>query len=99
MHILISNIAGFVNTFANAVGLERWGYKYYFVFVLWNLCAAALWFLFAVETRGRTLEQLDELFSQPWPAMASARKHRVAVTTGEGGREVVQDVGDEKRGG
>ena len=62
MHILISNCAGFINTFANSVGLERWGYKYYFVFVVWNVCASALWFLFAVETRGRTLEELDELF-------------------------------------
>ena len=65
MHILISNCAGFINTFANSVGLERWGYKYYFVFVVWNVCASALWFLFGVETRGRTLEELDYVFSVP----------------------------------
>ncbi|PIL37645.1 MFS general substrate transporter [Ganoderma sinense ZZ0214-1] len=97
VHILISNCAGFINTFANSVGLERWGYKYYFVFVVWNVCASALWFLFAVETRGRTLEELDELFGQPWPAMASARgARRVAVRTGKGGQELVEDVSNEK---
>ncbi|KAK0440863.1 general substrate transporter [Desarmillaria tabescens] len=81
VHILISNIAGFINTFANSVGLERLGWKYYFVFVGWDLVASVLWFLFCVETRGRTLEELDEVFNSPWPAMASARKIKVAVKT------------------
>ena len=56
---------------------------------MWNVCASALWFLFCVETRGRTLEELDEVFSQPWPAMASARKRKIAVRE-EGDVEVIQ---------
>ena len=58
------------------------------------MCASALWFLFGVETRGRTLEELDEVFDAPWPAMASARKRKVAVKKIEGGREVVQVIDD-----
>lgn len=27
VHVIFANMAGFINTFANAVGLERWGYK------------------------------------------------------------------------
>ena len=27
VHVILANAAGFINTFANAVGLERWGYK------------------------------------------------------------------------
>ena len=50
VHILISNIAGFINTFANSVGLGKLGWKYYFVFVGWNLVASGSWFLFGVET-------------------------------------------------
>ena len=92
VHVLVANSAGFIDTFANSVGLERLGYKYYFVFVGWNVCASVLWFLFCVETRGRTLEELDEVFDQPWPAMASAHKHRVAVKTTEGGRELVEVI-------
>ncbi|KAJ8090204.1 hypothetical protein AAF712_006187 [Marasmius tenuissimus] len=79
VHILISNCAGFINTFANSVGLKNLGWKYYFVFVGWNICASILWFLFCVETRGRTLEELDEVFNQSWPARASAKKVKVAV--------------------
>ncbi|KAF5391752.1 hypothetical protein D9757_001756 [Collybiopsis confluens] len=79
VHILISNCAGFVNTFANSVGLERLGWKYYFVFVGWDVVASALWFFFGVETHGRTLEELEEVFNAPWPARASVEKIEVAV--------------------
>ncbi|KAK0205766.1 general substrate transporter [Desarmillaria ectypa] len=86
IHILISNVAGFINTFGNSVGLERLGWKYYFVFVGWDLVASILWFLFCVETRGCTLEELDEVFNSPWPAMASAWKIKAAVkTSGDAG--------------
>lgn len=50
VHILISNCAGFINTFANSVGLGKLGWKYYFVFVGWDFIASALWFCFGVET-------------------------------------------------
>ncbi|KAI0692185.1 general substrate transporter [Cerioporus squamosus] len=95
VHVIFANAAGFINTFANSVGLERWGYKYYFVFVVWNVCASVLWFLFCVETRGRTLEELDEVFNQPWPAMASARKRKIVVKEGREGA-VVQVIDDDK---
>ncbi|KAL0570367.1 hypothetical protein V5O48_011598 [Marasmius crinis-equi] len=91
VHILISNCAGFINTFANSVGLQKLGWKYYFVFVAWNICASILWFLFCVETRGRTLEELDDVFSQPWPARASARKVKVAVKE-SGDLQVVDEL-------
>lgn len=81
VHILISNIAGFINTFGNSVGLGRLGWTYYFVFVGWDLVASILWFLFCVETRGRTLEELEDVFNSAWPAMASARKIKVAIKT------------------
>lgn len=79
IHILISNLTGFINTFANSVGLGRLGWRYYFVFVAWNLCASMLWYLFCVETRGRTLEELEEVFNKPWPAMSSREKSKVQV--------------------
>ncbi len=55
VHILISNVAGFINTFGNSVGLGRLGWKYYFVFVGWDLVASVLWFLFCVETVSEVL--------------------------------------------
>ncbi|KAJ7165683.1 general substrate transporter [Mycena crocata] len=83
VHILISNIAGFINTFANSVGLKNLGWKYYFVFVAWDLVASCLWYFLGVETNGRTLEQLDAIFDSPWPARASTQK--VTVKLNENG--------------
>jgi len=40
----------FINTFGNSVGLGVLKWKYYFVFIAWNLCASVLWYLFCVET-------------------------------------------------
>ncbi|KAJ7733328.1 general substrate transporter [Mycena metata] len=73
VHILISNIAGFINTFGNSVGLQRLTWRYYFVFVAWDLVASVLWYFLGVETHGRTLEELDEVFDAPWPARASTK--------------------------
>nr|GAT54792.1 general substrate transporter [Mycena chlorophos] len=80
IHILISNIAGFINTFANSVGLGNLSWRYYFVFVAWDVVASGLWYAFGVETQGRTLEELDEIFDAPWPARASEKKVTVKLT-------------------
>lgn len=58
---------------------------------MWNCCAALLWFLFCVETRGRTLEELEEVFNEPWPAMASARKRKFVIK--EKGDTQIVEVG------
>ncbi|KAJ6473126.1 general substrate transporter [Mycena sanguinolenta] len=89
VHILISNIAGFINTFANSVGLQKLSWKYYFVFVAWDLIASGLWYFLGVETYGRTLEELDEIFDAPWPARASTQK--VAVKLNQNGTVEVVD--------
>ncbi|KAJ7196945.1 general substrate transporter [Mycena pura] len=96
VHILISNIAGFINTFANSVGLQNLTWKYYFVFVAWDLVAAVLWYVFGVETRGRTLEQLDTIFDAPWPASASTRKVAVKLHA-DGAVEVLDEETHAKR--
>ncbi|CAK5266404.1 unnamed protein product [Mycena citricolor] len=90
VHVLISNCAGFINTFANSVGLGNLGWKYYFVFVAWDVIASGLWYLFCVETNGRTLEELDDIFDAPWPARASTKQ--VLVKISETGRvDIVQE--------
>ena len=33
-----------------------------------------LWFVFGVETRGRTLEELDVVFDAKWPPRAALQK-------------------------
>lgn len=38
------------------------GFRYFYVFFVFNLIAAVCYFFFFPETKGRTLEQMDELF-------------------------------------
>ncbi|RDW59420.1 hypothetical protein BP6252_12507 [Coleophoma cylindrospora] len=38
------------------------GFRYFYAFFVFNLCAAISYFLFFPETKGKTLEQMDTLF-------------------------------------
>jgi len=64
-----------------------WGACLIFVNRFWDLFEAAFIYLFFVETKGRTLEELDEVFEAPNPRKASTKKslvRRVNVKDSEG---------------
>ena len=65
------------------MAVEATGWHYYLVFVGLNLVYAVVWFLFGVETRGRTLEELDAVFEAKFPPRAALRK-TVMVKKGGG---------------
>lgn len=44
------------------IGLENIGFSFFFFFMAWNVVAAVCYTMFYPETKGRTLEQMDELF-------------------------------------
>jgi len=44
--------------------------------------------------RGRTLEELEEVFDRPWPARASAQKVKVVIKEGGNGTDVAVLDGD-----
>lgn len=71
------------NTYVTAVALEAIDWKYYIIFVGLNLVYGIFWFLFGVETRGRTLEELDKVFEAKWPPKAALEK-TVVITDGNG---------------
>ncbi|POS73460.1 hypothetical protein DHEL01_v208144 [Diaporthe helianthi] len=83
IHVILSNCANLYNTYVTAVAVEATGWHYYLVFVGLNLVYAVVWFLFGVETRGRTLEELDAVFEAKFPPRAALRK-TVMVKTGDG---------------
>ncbi|KAJ4417684.1 hypothetical protein N0V82_006045 [Gnomoniopsis sp. IMI 355080] len=74
VHVIIGNCANLYNTYVTAVALEAIDWKYYLIFVGLNLVYGALWFVFGVETRGRTLEELDTVFKAAWPPKAALEK-------------------------
>ncbi|KAK5128525.1 hypothetical protein LTR85_003195 [Meristemomyces frigidus] len=53
---------GFVNQYTTPIAIDNIGWRYYVANAAWNVpICAIIWFLF-VETKGRSLEEVDELF-------------------------------------
>jgi hypothetical protein len=44
------------------IALEKMGFKFFYFFFAFNIIATACYALFYPETKGKTLEQMDELF-------------------------------------
>lgn len=82
-HVIIANCANLYNTFVTAIALEAIDWRYYLIFVGLNVIYSVLWFVFGVETRGRTLEEMDEVFDAKWPPRAALQK-AVLVKTENG---------------
>ncbi|KJZ76402.1 hypothetical protein HIM_04131 [Hirsutella minnesotensis 3608] len=79
VHVILSNCANLYNAYVTAIALEALDWRYYFVFVGLNILYGIIWFLFGVETRGRTLEELDDVFDAKFPPRAALKKARVAT--------------------
>ncbi|THV08266.1 general substrate transporter [Dendrothele bispora CBS 962.96] len=89
MYSFAVSCAGLVGTYAGPVALQNITWKYYIVYICWDVFEATMIYFFAVETRGRTLEELDEIFEDPNPVKASLRKQKVAVIEKAGKVDVV----------
>ncbi|WVQ77252.1 hypothetical protein IAR50_006935 [Cryptococcus sp. DSM 104548] len=79
VHVIMSNCANLYNTYVTAIALEAIGWKYYLVFVALNLVYAFVWYFFGVETRGRTLEELEGVFGARWPPREARKKAKVVI--------------------
>lgn len=77
----MSNCANLYNTFVTAIALDAIGWKYYLVFVALNF-EAAVWFILGVETRGRTLEELNSVFNAKWPPKEALKKATLVKAEG-----------------
>ncbi|OAA71679.1 hexose transport-related protein [Akanthomyces lecanii RCEF 1005] len=74
IHVILSNCANLYNTYVTAVALEAIDFRYYFVFVGLNIIYSAIWYFLGVETRGRTLEEMEEVFNANFPPRAALQK-------------------------
>ena len=82
VHVIMNNTASFYNTYVTAVALKAITWKYYLIFVGLNVIYGFLWFFIGVETRGRTLEELQEVFDDPFPPKASLIKKTMVKRNG-----------------
>ncbi|WYZ45076.1 hypothetical protein EsH8_VIII_000392 [Colletotrichum jinshuiense] len=68
---LTAGAAGFLNTFVGPIALSNIGYWFYVFFVAWDSFEIIFMYFFFVETKGFTLEELDEVFEATNPRKAS----------------------------
>jgi sugar porter (SP) family MFS transporter len=90
MYSFAVSCAGLVGNYAGPIALQRITWKYYIVYICWDLFECLMIWLFAVETRGRTLEELNDIFESPNPVKASLAKKKIAVLEKGGQVEVLQ---------
>jgi len=79
MNGFITGAISFINLYCTPIALANIRYYYTFIFFGWDFLEAFIWWLFAVETQGRTLEELEEIFGARWPPRASTQVKKVAI--------------------
>lgn len=77
---LLVNIAAFFNTYAIPTVWAKIKWRFYFVFIAWDVFEVIFIYFLFVETKGRTLEAINEIFEAPYPKKKSIQKHIVVVT-------------------
>ncbi|TPX22937.1 hypothetical protein DIZ76_014818 [Coccidioides immitis] len=73
---LATGAAGLLNKFAWPVSIERIAWRTYIIFAVWDAIQAIVIYFTIVETKNRTLEELDEIFKAPNPVMASIKRKK-----------------------
>lgn len=79
LNYLFLNVAMAINTVGISTAMERIGWKLYLVFIGWITIEILLVYFFAVETAGKTLEELGGIFEARNPRKESTKKVRVEV--------------------
>ncbi|QGI78509.1 unnamed protein product [Fusarium fujikuroi] len=85
-----SGVSGFINTYATPVALQKIGWKTYTIFLILHFVEWGMMYFALVETKGRSLEEIDEIFKSPNPVKTSKQKHEVFIKEGAG---VTADLG------
>ncbi|KAH7410550.1 general substrate transporter [Cadophora sp. MPI-SDFR-AT-0126] len=90
LNFLFLNVAMVVNTYGISVGIKAIGWKLYIVYIGWICVEIVTIYFFFVETAGKTLEEMSEIFNARNPRKESTKKTRIEVD--ESGRVVGVDA-------
>ncbi|KAF9477693.1 general substrate transporter [Pholiota conissans] len=77
---VVAGLFSFINLYATPIALEKIQYRYVFIFVGWDIIEAVVWYFTAVETCGRSLEELEEIFDDPYPVKKSEELRKAALS-------------------
>lgn len=69
-----SSVSSVIIQYSSGPAFEHISYYFYIVFIFWDLFEAVFMYFFFPETKDRTLEELEEVFSAPNPVKKSLEK-------------------------
>ncbi|KAJ3345557.1 hypothetical protein HDU83_003941 [Entophlyctis luteolus] len=76
---LLINLSGIIQTYVFVFGVNAFGWKFDAFYCVFNAFAAVIIYLYFVETKGYTLEKIDEIFNDDNPVEKSLSQ-RVVVS-------------------
>ncbi len=79
INFLFMNIAMVVNTYGISVGIAAIGWKLYVVYIGWICVEIVVIYFFFVETAGKTLEEMGDVFAAKNPRKESTKKTQVEI--------------------
>jgi len=71
---LFFNVSGGILIFTTSIAMKNIGYWFYVFFIFWNTFSCTIMYFFFVETKGRSLEELDVIFRSKNPRKTSTQK-------------------------
>ncbi|KAH8426655.1 sugar porter family MFS transporter [Aspergillus melleus] len=80
--------ANFINMYATPTGMDNIGWRMYTIFLVLHFIEYAFMFLTLPETKGRTIEELEDVFKDPNPVRASLKRKEVVMREGDGVKQV-----------
>ena len=78
------SIVSFVNTYAAPVGITRSSWRFYFLYLVVDAIGIGVIYFTFVETRGRSLEEMDRIFEDPHPVKKSLEREEIMMEAAPG---------------
>ncbi|KAK2792595.1 hypothetical protein FQN52_003100 [Onygenales sp. PD_12] len=98
---LLTGACGAFNTYVNPLGIEAFAWKFYFFYVVWIVVQFVVVYIFFIETKGPSLEQIALLFDGKDAVVGKVNPvaEEILGSKGDGEKRVEVEAGREGRRG
>lgn len=75
----MNNAVKVMNTYVPPIAIANSGWKYYLLYIFWDAFGVVVIYFTFVETRGWSLEEIEQLFRSKNPVKASLERKKISV--------------------